>query len=412
MSRILVLITGSIAAYKAATVLSSLKQRGHEIEVVTTPAALMFIGEATIEGLTGRKVHSALFSAGAHMAHIDLIRWADLAIVCPATAGTINKLACGVADDLLTTLFLAHDFKKPWLIAPAMNTAMYQHPITRASLEKLQALGCTVLKTESGMLACGETGEGRLLDPEAIVAAIDLANDLATSWPAGGVSVSPPLKRRLQVLVTNGGTSEPIDAVRSITNTASGRTGALIVGQLLNEGHSVHLLTSAKAERPHSTSPDFAMETYVTYRDLAAKLEAVLGSKNFDVVVHAAAVADYSLSTPLKHKIDSSDELQLTLKKNPKLIDSFRKWSLNKNVRIMAFKLTAGEELAPKLQALAAHAKPDWILANDVQKLPAWELFARENHFSEPIIRGDNREDLGRVIEATIRNQFMEGTAP
>ncbi len=404
MSRILFMMTGSIAAYKAAHVLSRLKQSGHDVEVVATPSALQFIGEATIEGLTGRPVRSALFGTGAHMAHIDLIRWADLAIVCPATANTINKLANGAADDLLTTLFLAHDFKKPWLIAPAMNVAMYQHPLTQASLLKLQTLGCTVLGTENGALACGESGAGRLLEPEVIISTIETT---LREHAATAKSSTHSEKRRMHVLVTSGGTSEPIDAVRAITNTSTGRTGALIVDRLLEEGHSVHFLTAENGERPLASSPDLKIETFVTFQELAAKLEASLGAKHFDTVIHAAAVADYSLVAPATRKIDSENEITLTLKKNPKLIDSIRPWSKNKHVRVVAFKLTAGEDRDAKIHTLASHAAPDWILANDIETLPAWDLFSVENQFTAPIANGLNREGLARTLETVISEGMM-----
>lgn len=404
MSRILFMMTGSIAAYKAAHVLSRLKQSGHEVEVVATPSALQFIGEATIEGLTGRPVRSALFGTGVHMAHIDLIRWADLAIVCPATANTINRLASGAADDLLTTLFLAHDFKKPWLIAPAMNVSMYQHPLTQASLSKLQTLGCTVLGTETGSLACGEHGEGRLLEPEVILSTIEttLRKCNTTEEPS-----THSEKCKLHVLVTSGGTSEPIDAVRAITNTSTGRTGALIVDRLLEEGHSVHFLTAENGERPLASSPDLKIETFVTFQELAAKLEATLGAKHFDTVIHAAAVADYSLVAPATQKIDSENEITLRLRKNPKLIDSIRRWSQNKDVRIVAFKLTAGQDRIAKLRTLAAHAAPDWILANDIKTLPAWDLFSMENQFAAPIANGQSREGLARTLETVISEGMM-----
>ncbi|MBK7890034.1 MAG: bifunctional phosphopantothenoylcysteine decarboxylase/phosphopantothenate--cysteine ligase CoaBC [Bdellovibrionales bacterium] len=407
MSRILFMMTGSIAAYKAAHVLSRLKQSGHEIEVVATPSALQFIGEATIEGLTGRPVRSALFGAGVHMAHIDLIRWADLAIVCPATANTINKLASGAADDLLTTLFLAHDFKKPWLIAPAMNVAMYRHPLTQASLSKLQTLGCTVLNTGDGALACGESGEGRLLEPEVILSKIETTLRECSSKMESSSHSDHSEKRKLRVLVTSGGTSEPIDAVRAITNTSTGHTGALIVDRLLEEGHSVHFLTAKNGERPFAISPDLTIDTFVTFQELATKLEAALGASHIDTVVHAAAVADYSLVTPATQKIDSENEITLTLKKNPKLIDSIRPWAKNKGIRIVAFKLTAGEDRNAKLRTLAAHAAPHWILANDIQTLPAWDLFSHENQFTAPIANGQNREGLARTLETVISEGMM-----
>jgi len=168
--RLLFLLSGSIACYKACFAISRLAQAGVEIRTAATPAALQFVGRATLEGLTGQPVFADLWEPGRAMDHIDLARWADLALVCPATANTVNRLAAGLADDPVGTLFLAWELKKkPWWIAPAMNVAMLNHPLTRASLEKLAGLGVRVLPTGEGALACGEQGEGRLPEPEQLV---------------------------------------------------------------------------------------------------------------------------------------------------------------------------------------------------------------------------------------------------
>jgi phosphopantothenoylcysteine synthetase/decarboxylase len=170
MSKILFQLSGSIAAYKACAAISKLVQAGHEVQTAASKGALEFIGSATLEGLTGKPVFSDVFEHGRAMDHIWLARWADLAIVCPASASLINRLAAGVGDDALSTLFLCYELQsKPYLLAPAMNHQMLAHPATRASLEKLQSWGVKVLGTGSGHQACGEVGEGRLLEPEEIV---------------------------------------------------------------------------------------------------------------------------------------------------------------------------------------------------------------------------------------------------
>lgn len=168
--RLLFLLSGSISCYKACFAISRLAQAGIEIQTVATAAALQFVGKATLEGLTGRPVLSDMWESGKAMDHIELARWADLALLCPATANTVNRLAAGLAEDSVGTLFLAWELKrKPWWIAPAMNVAMLDHPVTQASLQKLSALGTRVLGTGTGALACGEEGAGRLLEPEQIV---------------------------------------------------------------------------------------------------------------------------------------------------------------------------------------------------------------------------------------------------
>jgi phosphopantothenoylcysteine decarboxylase len=180
MSRgnVLFFLTGSIACAKACTVISRLAQADVTVQTVATPAALHFIGPATLEGLSGRPVFSDMWESGRALDHIECARQADLALVCPATGNTLNRLAAGLADDLVGALFLAWELKtKPWWVAPAMNTFMWQHPATQASVEKLRGWGVRFIEPDAGMLACGEIGPGRLADPERIAAEVLKALD-------------------------------------------------------------------------------------------------------------------------------------------------------------------------------------------------------------------------------------------
>ena len=175
MSRgnVLFLLTGSIACYKACTAVSRLVQAGLTVQPVATPSALRFVGAPTLEGLSGRPVFSDLWEPGRALDHIELARAADLAIVYPATANSINRLAAGLADDVVGTFFLAWEMKqKPWWIAPAMNARMWEHPATVASVEKLRTWGVRVLEPKEGPHACGEGGPGRLAEPEEIVSEV------------------------------------------------------------------------------------------------------------------------------------------------------------------------------------------------------------------------------------------------
>ncbi len=175
---ILFLLTGSIACYKACAVISRLSQAGVSVQTVATPSALRFVGKATLEGLSGRPVFTDLWEEGRALDHIELARSADLALVCPATANTINRLASGLADDPVGTLFLAWELKqKPWWITPAMNHRMWEHPVTAASLVKLRDWGVHVLEPVEGPHACGEFGGGRLPEPEDIAAKVLAALD-------------------------------------------------------------------------------------------------------------------------------------------------------------------------------------------------------------------------------------------
>ena len=165
---ILFQLTGSIACYKACSVISKLVQEGFDVKTVTSANALKFIGKSTLEGLTRHAVYTDTFEDRSALEHIALTKWLDLAIICPATANIINKLAAGIGDDYISTVFLAFDFKKPYLIAPAMNQNMYAHPATQRSIGILKEWRVKILGTGTGYQACGDKGAGRLLEPEAI----------------------------------------------------------------------------------------------------------------------------------------------------------------------------------------------------------------------------------------------------
>ena len=165
---ILVQFSGSIACYKTCSLISKLVQNGFDVQTTATDSALQFIGTATLEGLTGHPVRTNVFQAGQMMDHINLVKWADLIILCPASANSINRLSQGLADDWIGSIFLANNFRKPYWIAPAMNTQMYHHPATQASLKILKEWGATIFDTATGQLACGDMGEGKLIDPEII----------------------------------------------------------------------------------------------------------------------------------------------------------------------------------------------------------------------------------------------------
>jgi phosphopantothenoylcysteine decarboxylase / phosphopantothenate---cysteine ligase len=163
--KVLFFMSGSIAGFKACQVISDLKKLDTEIQVVASPSTFEFVGAASLEGLSGKPVISSLFESGKMMDHIHLMRWADIIVLCPATANTLNQFAYGSGDSLLTTFFLAHDFKKPFLVFPAMNTSMYEHPVTQRSIGMLKEMGLKIYATNEGNLACGEVGSGRMLEP-------------------------------------------------------------------------------------------------------------------------------------------------------------------------------------------------------------------------------------------------------
>lgn len=368
-TKVLFKLSGSIACYKACNLISRWVQEGKEVQTVASAAALKFVGASTLEGLTGKPVYGDLFEPGRQMAHIDLVKWADFSLLCPATANTLNKLAHGLGDDLLGSLFLAHDFAKPYFAAPAMNTAMYRHPATRESLGKLKSWGVQLLPTGRGRLACGDTGQGKLLEPDLVWESIEqyFANR------------NRPGRKPLRILITSGGTEEPIDGVRSITNSSSGQTGACCADYFFKRGDEVTLLKAQRAVSPEN--PVQAAE-FTSFDDLNNQMKEILGRTHYDAVIHMAAVSDYSVDHLLVdgrkvapsavRKISSGREISLNLAPNHKIVDRLRRYSLNPNVKVVAFKLTqnaSGKERERAVGDLFRHSLADIVVHNDLTEV-------------------------------------------
>ena len=395
-SNLLFVFTGSIAGFKACEAVSQLVQRGHRVRTVATAAALRFIGPATLEGLTGSPVLTDMFAPGAALEHISLTSWADLVIVCPATANTLNRFAAGLADDLAGALFLAHDRTKPFLIAPAMNPAMWSHPATVAAVDQLKSWGVRFLPVGEGRTACGEMGEGRLAEPAEIVAGVEAA----LARPA----------RRLRVLVTSGGTAEPIDGVRVLTNTSTGRTGAGLAAHLARCGHDVVLL---RARTAVAAGAGCREEIFSSYAKLDAGLTRLLGGEDFDAVIHAAAVGDFGIEAvvtggvaqpPGRAKLESgAGPVSLRLHAQPKLLDTLRARSRNPRLLVVAFKLTAGADAAAAHAAVAALLQrgADLVVHNDLTRQGAGDDFPATIHQpgGAPEVRCATRSELAASLE-------------
>lgn len=403
-SKILFKLTGSIACYKACNLISRWVQDGHEVQVVASPAALKFVGASTFEGLTGKPVYHDLYEPGRQMAHIDLVKWADLTVMCPATANSINRMAQGLGDDLIGSLFLAHDFKKPYFIVPAMNTAMYRHPATRDSLRKLENWGIRILPTAAGRLACGDIGEGKLLEPDEVAALVEHA--LARPAESGG--------RKLRFLITAGGTEEPIDGVRSISNFSSGRTGAEFADHLFSQGHEVTLL---RAKRAVKAGKPVTEATFVSFHDLDRNLRELLSSRHFDCVIHLAAVSDYSVDHLLINgekvlpggdtKFGSDKDITLNLARNYKIVDRLSSYSGNGDLLVVSFKLTNRASEAEREQAvlhLLEHSLADIVVQNDLSEVDAGTgAHAAALYLGNRLVkRVGNKSELIREVEKLI----------
>jgi phosphopantothenoylcysteine decarboxylase/phosphopantothenate--cysteine ligase len=274
--KILLGITGGIAAYKSAVLCRDLIRSGAEVRVVMTEAATRFITPLTLQALSGHPVHSDLFAAEAEhgMGHIELARWADRILIAPASAQTISKLAHGEADNLLTTTVLASGV--PLLIAPAMNNAMWRDAATQGNIDLLLARGVTVLGPSSGDQACGETGPGRMLEPD------EISESLQLQFQAQSLAGK-------EVVMTAGPTWEAIDPVRGLTNHSSGKMGYALANALHDAGANVKLISGPTALRPPHGVDCINITSAQEMSDAVMENIATC-----DIFVGVAAVADYS----------------------------------------------------------------------------------------------------------------------
>jgi phosphopantothenoylcysteine decarboxylase/phosphopantothenate--cysteine ligase len=297
-------ITGSVAAYKAADIASKLTQAGARVEVVMTESATRFITPLTLRSITHRAVVSDMFDPASEYAveHVALGKAADVVVIAPATASTIARLAVGIADDMVSLTVLATG--APVIVAPAMEANMFSNPVTQENINKLKARGFTIVDPEYGHLASGKTGVGRLADTEKIIAAITRA-----------LSKSEDLKGK-RIVVTAGGTQEPIDPVRHIGNPSSGKMGYAIAQAARDRGAKVTLVTAP------TSLPDPA-EVAVVRIKTAAEMKAAVAKAvaKADALIMAAAVGDYQPKTVAKTKIKKeSQSLTLELVRTPDIL--------------------------------------------------------------------------------------------
>lgn len=297
--KVLLGVTGGVAAYKSAELVRELVRNGVEVQVVMTAAACGFITPATLQALSGNPVFTDMWDAriANSMAHIELTRGKDAIVVAPATADFMAKVAHGLADDLLSTLCLAREC--PLLVAPAMNRQMWDNPATQRNVAQLGRDGVTILGPASGDQACGEVGMGRMLEAHEIAEAVS-------------AFLAPKILKGARILITAGPTFEPIDAVRGITNMSSGKMGYAIARAALGAGAEVTLV-SGPASLPvpvgaRITRVETAGQMFEAVKQHVART---------DIYIGVAAVSDYRVDKPRQHKIKKTDEAQLNLKLVP-----------------------------------------------------------------------------------------------
>jgi phosphopantothenoylcysteine decarboxylase/phosphopantothenate--cysteine ligase len=349
-------VTGGIGAYKAVEVARGLQKRGHEVVAVMTASATRFVGPITFEAITGRRVITDQFEPGANASieHIALASTIDLLLIAPATANIIGKLANGIADDFLATLYTAT--RAPVLIAPAMNTQMFEHEAIRRNLDTLLARGVRLVEPGEGYLACGWIGKGRLAEPDEIVATAE-----SILRPAG------PLRGR-RVLVTAGPTFEDLDPVRYIGNRSSGRMGFAIAAEAARRGADVTLVAGPTAVEPPP------LGEVVRVRSAVDMHRAVLDrAEGADVVVMAAAVADYTPAERSPRKVQKSGEsLTLVLTRTPDILGDLglHRRRTGRGPVLVGFAAET-DDLVARATAKREQKHADLIVANDVSRSDA-----------------------------------------
>ena len=346
-------VTGGIAAYKAAAVASRLKKLGAEVHTVLSRAAQNFVGELTFREITGQPVTTGMFGTVSHfhVEHIALAQMADMVLVAPATANFLAKAAAGMADDMLTTLVLAT--KAPIFVAPAMNSAMYENIATQRNMALLREQGWHIIEPATGALACGGEGVGRLPEPEALVE--EVVRFFAENSTLAGV----------KVLVTAGGTMEPIDPVRYIGNRSSGRMGYRVAEEAARRGAETVLVSAATSLKPP------AGVRLVSVNTAAEMYEVVMTEfPDTDIVIKAAAVADYRVKNAATEKIKKNDPtLTLELERNPDILEELGRRKNSEQV-LVGFAAET-ENLEEYARRKIAKKNLDFIVANNVSELGA-----------------------------------------
>jgi phosphopantothenoylcysteine decarboxylase/phosphopantothenate--cysteine ligase len=355
MARILLIIGGGIAAYKAAELVRAARKAGHSVTPVLTEGGSHFVTPMSLAALAESPVYTSLWDLKdeTEMGHIQLSRAADIVLVCPATADLVAKMAAGIASDLATTLLLATD--KPVVIAPAMNVRMWLHAATQANIATLKARGVTVLDPDEGDMACGEYGPGRLPEPDGIMARIAPMLDSRGALDLPGSSALAGQ----HILITAGPTHEPIDPVRVIANRSSGKQGFAIAAAAARAGARVTLI-AGPVSLP--TPGGVARIDVETAQQMADAVQAALPA---DVAIMVAAVADWRVANPAATKLKKGGGApSLEFAPNPDILKSLGE-SPDRPRLLVGFAAETDNVVA-NAQAKLASKKADWIVANDV----------------------------------------------
>jgi len=383
--KILIKVSGSISAYKICDLVSKLKKENHEVKVAASPSSLNFVGSATWEGLSGESVFVDDFSPNRRMDHIYLNDWADLVVLAPATAQTLNSLSGGVGSNVLTTLFLARTVKTPYLIFPAMNPRMWESSAVQKSVENLSGQkNVKIFAPSEGQMACGHMGVGRLNEVDQILDQIYKSQN-----------------KKLRALITFGGTTEQIDGVRSIGNFSTGKTG-IEIARVLKKDFEVTALGSAQALSHADSMWGTEKLSFQSSEDLSNLIFDKISSEHFDFIVHAAAVSDFIPKIESEGKISSEGDFEIKWSKAAKILEQIREVSKNKNVKILSFKLThkqSDEVVAAKISK-QLEGVSDYVVHNELTSIAETShphTIWKKNEKS-PLKTGKTKLEMARAI--------------
>jgi phosphopantothenoylcysteine decarboxylase / phosphopantothenate---cysteine ligase len=393
-ARVLLGVSGGIAAYKAAELARELQRAGAEVQPLLTAAGEQMVSRATFAALTGRQVPASVWDDPAAVEHVALARWGQVLVVAPATAHTLARLAAGLADDLLTNVALA--FPGPVVVAPAMHTEMWEHPATRANLELLERRGVRVVPPASGPLTSGDVGPGRLAELDDLVAGVIAALEPVRGAP--GDRPGPGLAGA-RVLVSLGGTREPLDPVRYLGNRSSGRMGAAIVAEALRRGAEVTAVAAATTVDPPAGAHLVRVETA---QQLYAAVLAAADAQ--DVLIMAAAVADFRPKRVAEGKLKKDQGVpEVVLEPTPDTLAELGRRRRPDQV-LVGFAAETGDHLAGARKKLESKHL-DLVVLNHVEG--AHSAFGADDADAY-LVDADTVEELPRTSKAAIAAHLLD----
>tara|TARA_B100001027_G_C16261011_1_gene329445 strand:- start:220 stop:1419 length:1200 start_codon:yes stop_codon:yes gene_type:complete len=385
--KILLIICGGIAAYKSLELIRLLKKGGLEVKTILTEAARKFVTPLSVASLSQEKVYTDLFDYEneKEMDHISLSRWADLILIAPATANTISKLSNGMADDLASTVTLASN--KQVLIVPAMNVRMWEHKSNKENIKKLKEFGYLIIGPETGDMACGEYGEGKMTEPIEIFNYLNKYFDFLNK------------NKKLKVLITAGPTIETIDPVRFISNRSSGKQGYEIAKAFMNNGYDTTLISG-----PTNLEPPRNVKL-IKINSADQMFEQTINSLPVDVAIFSAAVSDFKVDKISKNKIKKTDSVSLRMIKNKDILDYVSKHNSLRPKLVIGFSAETENIEANSLSKLN-EKNCDWIIANDVSN----DQIGFGSDYNEVSIffREKKMEKISKLKKSLLANEIVK----